>query len=50
MAGEHAELHRQAIQLKRRRTDRKTVKISVKAVYAVACLSAEQASPTELAG
>lgn len=36
---------RQAVQLKRRRVDRKTVKISVKTVYAVTSLSAEQATP-----
>ncbi|MET9074552.1 ISAs1 family transposase [Streptomyces sp. NPDC004232] len=39
----------QAIQIKRRRTDRKTGKTTVKTVYAVTSLSAEQASPARLA-
>jgi hypothetical protein len=40
---------RQAIQLKRRRMDRKTGKVSIKTVYAVTSLTAEQATPAELA-
>ncbi|MFD4945288.1 hypothetical protein ACFWNT_22830 [Streptomyces sp. NPDC058409] len=40
---------RQAVQLKRRRVDRKTCKISIKTVYAVTSLTAEQATPAELA-
>ncbi|GAA1502030.1 ISAs1 family transposase [Kitasatospora kazusensis] len=40
---------RQAVQLKRRRTDRKTGKTTVKTVYAVTSLTAEQAGPTQLA-
>ncbi|MFF4792915.1 ISAs1 family transposase [Streptomyces sp. NPDC001276] len=40
---------RQAVQLKRRRVDRKTGKISIKTVYAVTSLTAEQATPAELA-
>ncbi|MFF6815679.1 hypothetical protein ACFZAG_38345 [Streptomyces sp. NPDC012403] len=40
---------RQAVQLKRRRVDRKTGKISVKTVYAVTSLTAEQATPAKLA-
>ncbi len=40
---------RQAVQIKRRRTDRKTGKTTVKTVYAVASLSAEQATPAQLA-
>jgi len=40
---------RQAIQLKRRRVERKTGKISVKTVYAVTSLTAERATPAELA-
>jgi predicted transposase YbfD/YdcC len=40
---------RQAIQVKRRRTDRKTGKTTVKTVYAVTSLAAEQASPAQLA-
>lgn len=40
---------RQAIQIKRRRTDRKTGKTTVKAVYAVINLTAEQATPAQLA-
>ncbi|WP_263637253.1 transposase [Streptomyces sp. CoH27] len=39
----------QAIQIKRRRTDRKTGKTTVKTVYAVTSLSAEQATPARLA-
>ncbi|MEW2077143.1 hypothetical protein AB0941_26545 [Streptomyces sp. NPDC013433] len=40
---------RQAVQLKRRRVDRKTGKISVKTLYAVTNLTAEQATPAKLA-
>ncbi|WP_377271600.1 ISAs1 family transposase [Peterkaempfera sp. SMS 1(5)a] len=40
---------RQAVQVKRRRTDRKTGKTTFKTVYAVTSLTAEQASPTQLA-
>ncbi|MER5217196.1 ISAs1 family transposase [Streptomyces sp. NPDC002838] len=40
---------RQAVQLKRRRVDRKTDKISVKTVHAVTSLTSEQATPAELA-
>jgi predicted transposase YbfD/YdcC len=40
---------RQAIQIKRRRTDRKTGRTTVKTVYAVSSLSAEQATPAQLA-
>jgi predicted transposase YbfD/YdcC len=40
---------RQAIQIKRRRTDRKTRKTTIKTVYAVTSLTAEQASPAQLA-
>lgn len=40
---------RQAIQLRRRRMDRKTGKVSIKTVYAVTSLTAEQATPVELA-
>ncbi|MEW2260392.1 ISAs1 family transposase [Streptomyces sp. NPDC047869] len=40
---------RQAIQIKRRRTDRKTGRTTVKTVYAVTSLSAEQATPARLA-
>nr|WP_241839674.1 ISAs1 family transposase [Streptomyces sp. CB02058] len=39
---------RQAIQIKRRRTDRKTGKTTVKTVYAVTSLTAEQAQLAEL--
>ncbi|QNA72002.1 ISAs1 family transposase [Streptomyces sp. So13.3] len=39
----------QAIELKRRRVNRKTGKISIKTVYAVTSLNAGQANPTELA-
>ncbi|MFD5114904.1 ISAs1 family transposase [Streptomyces sp. NPDC058391] len=41
---------RQAIQIKRRRTDRKTGRTTVKTVYAVTSLTAEQATPAQLAG
>lgn len=40
---------RQAIQIKRRRTDRKTGKTTVKTVYAVTSLTAKQAEPAQLA-
>ncbi|MFE4423505.1 ISAs1 family transposase [Streptomyces sp. NPDC056817] len=40
---------RQAIQVRRRRTDRKTGKTTVKTVYAVTSLTAEQADPAQLA-
>ncbi|MGY3204881.1 ISAs1 family transposase [Streptomyces sp. TE5632] len=40
---------RRAGQLKRRRADRKTGRISTKTVYAVTSLTAEQATPAELA-
>ncbi|GAA1934207.1 ISAs1 family transposase [Streptantibioticus ferralitis] len=40
---------RRAIQLKRRRLDRKTGRISVKTVYAATSLTAEQATPAQLA-
>jgi predicted transposase YbfD/YdcC len=40
---------RQAIQIKRRRTCRKTGKATVKTVYAVTSLTAEQATPARLA-
>ncbi|MEU2826767.1 ISAs1 family transposase [Streptomyces bacillaris] len=40
---------RQAVQIKRRRTDRKTGKTTVKTVYAVTSLTAEQATPAQLA-
>ncbi|MBA2948986.1 ISAs1 family transposase [Streptomyces himalayensis] len=40
---------RQAVQVKRRRTDRKTGKTTVKTIYAVTSLTAEQATPTQLA-
>ncbi|WP_258311253.1 ISAs1 family transposase [Streptomyces sp. NWU49] len=39
---------RQAVQIKRRRTDRKTGKTTVKTVYAVTSLTAEQATPTQI--
>ncbi|MET7712287.1 ISAs1 family transposase [Streptomyces sp. NPDC005407] len=39
----------QAVQIKRRRTDRKTGKTTVKTVYAVTSLTAEQATPSQLA-
>ncbi|MFJ8057656.1 ISAs1 family transposase [Streptomyces sp. NPDC096142] len=40
---------RQAVQIKRRRTDRKSGKPTVKTVYAVTSLTAEQATPSQLA-
>ena len=40
---------RQAIQIKRRRSCRKTGKTTIKTVYAVTDLSADQASPIQLA-
>ncbi|MGO4749411.1 ISAs1 family transposase [Streptomyces sp. 2MCAF27] len=40
---------RQAVQLKRRRVDRRTGRISIKTVYAVTSLTAEHATPAELA-
>ncbi|MFF8233536.1 ISAs1 family transposase [Streptomyces caelestis] len=40
---------RQAVQIKRRRTDRTTGKTTVKTVYAVTSLTAEQATPSQLA-
>jgi predicted transposase YbfD/YdcC len=40
---------RQAIQIKRRRTDRKTGRTTIKTVYAVTSLTAEQATPAQLA-
>jgi predicted transposase YbfD/YdcC len=40
---------RQAVQIKRRRTDRKTGKTTVKTVYAVTSLTAEQATSAQLA-
>lgn len=40
---------RQAAQLKRRRVNRRTGKVSIKTVYAVTSLSAEQATPAQLA-
>jgi predicted transposase YbfD/YdcC len=40
---------RQAVQVKRRRTDRKTGKTTIKTVYAVTSLTAEQADPAQLA-
>jgi hypothetical protein len=40
---------RQAVQIKRRRTDRKTGETTVKRVYAVTSLTAEQATPAQLA-
>ncbi|PBC92509.1 IS4 family transposase [Streptomyces sp. Ag82_O1-15] len=40
---------RQAVQIKRRRTDRKTGRTTVKTVYAVTSLTAEQATPVLLA-
>ena len=40
---------RQAIQLKRRRMDRKTGTVTIRTVYAVTSLTAEQATPAELA-
>ncbi|MEV6653735.1 ISAs1 family transposase [Streptomyces sp. NPDC051219] len=40
---------RQAVQIKRRRTDRKIGKTTIKTVYAVTSLTAEQATPGQLA-
>ena len=40
---------RQAVQIKRRRTDRKTGRTTIKTVYAVTSLTAEQANPAQLA-
>ncbi len=40
---------RQAVQIKRRRTNRKTGKTTIKTVYAVTSLAAEQADPAQLA-
>jgi predicted transposase YbfD/YdcC len=40
---------RQAIQIKRRRVSRKTGKATVKTVYAVTSLTAQQATPAQLA-
>ncbi|MET9059840.1 hypothetical protein ABZX99_18695 [Streptomyces antibioticus] len=40
---------RQAVQIKRRRTDRKTGKATITTVYAVTSLTAEQAAPAQLA-
>ncbi|MFD5473677.1 ISAs1 family transposase [Streptomyces sp. NPDC127105] len=40
---------RQAVQLKRRRTDRKTGKTTLKTIYAVTSLTAEQATSAQLA-
>ncbi|MFE7242641.1 ISAs1 family transposase [Streptomyces sp. NPDC057580] len=40
---------RQAIQIKRRRTDRKTGKTTIRTIYAVTSPTAEQASPARLA-
>lgn len=40
---------RQAIQLKRRRTDRKTGRTTIKTIYAVTSLTTEQATPAQLA-
>ncbi|MEU2159458.1 ISAs1 family transposase [Streptomyces sp. NPDC019396] len=40
---------RQAVQIKRRRTDRKTGKTTIKTVYAVTSLTAAQAIPSQLA-
>ncbi|MFJ3439195.1 transposase [Streptomyces cyaneofuscatus] len=40
---------RQAVQIKRRRTDRKTGKTTIAIVYAVTSLTAEQAAPVQLA-
>lgn len=39
----------QAVQIKRRRTDRKTGKTTITTVYAVTSLAAEQAAPARLA-
>ncbi|WTE43426.1 ISAs1 family transposase [Streptomyces sp. NBC_01622] len=40
---------RQAVQIKRRRTDRKTGKTTIKTVYAVTSLTAEQVNPAQSA-
>ncbi|MFJ8159197.1 hypothetical protein [Streptomyces sp. NPDC094468] len=40
---------RQAIQIKRRRTDRRTDKTTITTVYAVTSLTAEQTTPVQLA-
>jgi predicted transposase YbfD/YdcC len=40
---------RQAVQIKRRRTDRKTGKTTIKTVHAVTSLTAEQTGPAQLA-
>jgi predicted transposase YbfD/YdcC len=40
---------RQAIQLKRRRTNRKTGKVTIKTIYAVTSLPADRAAPAQLA-
>ncbi|WP_307542853.1 ISAs1 family transposase [Streptomyces sp. V3I8] len=40
---------RQAVQIKRRRTDRKTGRTTLKTVYAVTSLTAERANPAQLA-
>ncbi|MFD7618943.1 transposase [Streptomyces sp. NPDC059802] len=40
---------RQAVQIKRRRTDRKTGKTTITTVYAVTSLTTEQATPAQLA-
>ncbi|MFF3069169.1 ISAs1 family transposase [Kitasatospora sp. NPDC057936] len=40
---------RQAIQIKRRRTDRKTGRITIKTIYAVTSLTTKQATPAHLA-
>ncbi|MFD4397767.1 transposase [Kitasatospora sp. NPDC058478] len=39
----------QAVQVKRRRTDRKTGKTTIATIYAVTSLTAEQATPAQLA-
>lgn len=39
----------QAVQIKRRRTDRKTGKVTIATVHAVTSLTAEQATPAQLA-
>ncbi|MFD9218408.1 hypothetical protein ACFVY9_36090 [Streptomyces sp. NPDC059544] len=41
---------RRTVQLKRRRVDRKTGKVSIKTVYAVTGLTAEQAQPPSSPG
>lgn len=40
---------RQAIQLKRRRVNRRTGKVTIKTVYAVTSLPADRTTPTQLA-